>query len=540
MSVDTTSNPIATAVQQRAAELLVGTETKIPLDPAFVRQCLDANERGDGCLFASIHRGNYLYNTTPKDGEWYAWAGHVWERDEFRHALAAVEDCALEYQAQAEQLQQQIRDEGIVPKGPGTWKIQLKEKFQARTDRLRSAVGASKVLHWAPVVEMSMACREHDFDKEPWLLPVANGVVDLRTGALTTGRPEDLLTRALDIDYDPHADYAPWQQFIDEVSGDPDEIAPFIKRSLGYSITGHSYEQYIWMFVGPGRNGKGVMFDLIGDIMGPYYHEISRAMLVEQRNEPSPSATSEHKYSLLRKRIVVGAETNKGQRIDAAAIKELTGEDLVKCRPLFKSEIQFKPTHTLFLHTNHPPVGLTKDFAMVQRFIRVEFPFMYVDDVEAEKKKYPARAAMFRQKDPTLKDKLRKIKPGILRWLVEGAREWAKNGLNPPASIIKGVNDLAWEEDSIGQFMADCLIADPGENRRLACTDMYNGFKWWWSQNMDSGERRIPAMKTINAAIRERGHTVEKSGGKTWIYNHAINPELEMDIAEYTRKTAKS
>lgn len=523
---------IAAQVQQRAAELTPAPERPV-LDPAFIKACLDSNERGDGCLFATIHRGKFLYNTTPKDGEWYAWNDHVWVKDEFRRSVNAIEECALEYQHPADTLKQEIKKDGIDKKHPDAWKITLQRKYQSRADRLRQGSGAAAVLNWAPVVDPSMACRESDFDKQPWLLPVKNGIIDLRTGAMVSGRPEDLLTRALDIDYDPRADYTLWQNFIDEVSGSP-EVAAFIKRSMGYAITGHSYEQFIWVFTGPGRNGKGVLFDLIGDVMRQYYHVISRAMILEQRSEPSPSAASEHKYSLIGKRIIVAAEPNKGQKIDDGSVKGLTGDDDIVCRPNFKSELVFKPTHTLFLHCNHIPVGLTKDFALVQRLLKVEFPYMYVDDPEAEAKKKPVMAGRFRKKDPTLKANLRQIKPGILRWLVEGTREWMEHGLSPPASILDAVKRLQDEEDYVGRFMADCLIRfEDDPDIKVATSMMYEAFRWWHAQNMDESEKRIPAMKTINAGMREKGHTIDAVGGRTYLWRHTINPEIEQEVRNF-------
>jgi putative DNA primase/helicase len=369
---------------------------------------------------------------------------------------------------------------------------------------------------------------------------VNNGVIDLRTGALTTGRPDDLLTRAIDLDYDPHATCPRFEEFVREVS-DSDEVADFLQRTFGYAITGNSFEQFIWVFTGPGRNGKGVLFSTIGDILGPYYHEISRAMLVEQKNEQSPASASEHKYSLLGKRIIVGAETNKGQKIDSSAIKSLTGEDRIVCRPLFKSEIVFKPTHTLFLHTHHIPAGLTKDFALVQRLLKIDFPYMYVDDPDAEGKKYPARAGLFRRKDPHLKEALRKERQGILAWLVRGCLAWQEQGLSPPESILSGVDTLAREEDYIGQFMEDCLEPHPDKDSiRMSCTRLHEAFRWWWAQNMDNREQRVPGIKSVNNAIRDRGHLVDKSGGKTWLYRHTLALSIEGDVDDWLKKGAKS
>ena len=528
---------MAAAVRQRAEALAV-PEAREPLAAEFVKECLDTNERGDGCMFAALHRDRFLYNTTPKPvGEWYAWNGHVWQVDYLQRAFAAVEDLALEYQRMMELLDRDIETLGLesissrdLKQHPDGWKVALRNKYKKRVDRLRSADGVGKVLKWAPVVDPAMACREQDFDHIPHLLPVGNGVIDLNTGALTKGRPEDKLTRALDIDYDPHADYGPWVEFIAEITDDP-EIAAFVKRSLGYASTGYSNEQYIWVFTGPGRNGKGVLFDLIGDVMRPYFHTISRAMLIEQRTEPSPSAASEHMYSLLGKRVIVGGETNRNQHVDMGAVKMLTGDDEIKCRPNFKSEITFKPSHTLFLHTQYVPKGLTRDFAMAQRTLKVEFPNMYVDDPEDWATRDPARATRYRKKDPFLKPKLRQYRQGILRWLVEGAVEWREHGISPPESIKDAVLALAADEDYTTRFVKDCLVKQDDASIRISCKQTYDVFRWWWSENEeDQKSRRIPAMKTINKDMRDRGIVVDMSGGKTWIYGYSINLEIINDV----------
>jgi putative DNA primase/helicase len=534
-----TAKEIADLVNERVADLLPEDDRQ-PLDDQFIKDCLDANERGDGCMYASLCKDRFLYNTTPKDGEWYCWAGHVWERDEFQRSKNAVEECALEYQRMIPELQKEVEEKDIDKKHPEAWKFHLLNKYKSRVDKLRTVQGMNKVLTYAPIVDESIACKEHDFDKMPWLLPVQNGVIDLQTGALGSGRPGDMMSKALDLNYDPHADYTEWHKTIVEISGG-EEVAAFLKRSFGYAITGFSHEQYIWVFLGAGRNGKGIMFNMIGEVMGPFYHEINKAMLIEQRNEPGANAASEHLYSLLGKRIITGSETNKGQKIDCSAVKELTGENQVKCRPNFKSEVRFFPTHSLFLQTNHPPYGLTSDFAMVQRLLLIDFPYRYVDDVEAEKKKYPRHADIFRKKDKDLKKRLREQKAGILRWLVEGCLEWQQLGLCPPQSVTDGVSALANEEDYIGQFINDCLEHFPDQSDlRLPCTAMYDAFEWWFQENIDQKEQRIPAMKTVNKSLRDRGYDVEPKGGKTWIWGMIIKFEIAEEVAEFAKKRRKS
>jgi len=524
---------IASQVAARAEELVHDPQQDI--DSEFVKACLDQNDRGNGIMYARLYRDRYLKNVTPRDEEWYRWAGHVWEYDHYMARQDAVERCAEIYEAEADRLDVEIENDGIDKNHKDAWKIALAKKYRRRVDRLRTEAGARACYNWAAVVDTSMACREDEFNQRPMLLPCANGVIDLETGALVDGRPEDLMTKAIDVEYDPHADYSLWESVLRDITDSAEEIPSFLKRSFGYAATGYAYEQYIWVFLGPGRNGKGIIFNLISEVLGPFFHTINPAMLLEQRNPPSPSAASEHLYSLLGKRLIVGSETNKGKRIDGAAIKELTGEDEINCRPNFSSEINFYPTHTLMLRTNNVPVGMTQDFALRERLLLLDFPYRYVDDVEEHKRKSPMFADFFRQKDKHLKDKLRQIKPGILRWIVEGCLEWQQRGLDPPGSVLAAVDKLSAEEDYVGRFVEDCLVAVPDdiEGTRLACKEMYRVFRWWWSENEGIHEKRIPAMKTINRSLREKGFIVGKKGGVTYIFGCRIEYEISLKVDEF-------
>jgi putative DNA primase/helicase len=514
-----------------AAELLADDQTPEPLEAQFVDDCLRANERGDGVLYATMQRDRYLWNTTPKDGEWLRWGGRVWEKDDSRRSVAAVDQAALQYEWRAEELVEEIRAQGIDKDHADAWKIELAKQHKERAKRLRSKSGAEKALFWAPVVDESFCAREGDFDQQPMLLPCANGVINLETGALLDGRPADLLTRAIDVSYYPTAPCDDWVSFVEEVSGSQ-EMAGFIKRLFGYAISGRSKEQHIFCFLGPGRNGKGVLFDLIASVMGPYYHDISKAMLIEQRTEPGPNATSEHKYSLLGKRIICGAETNRRQKIDAGAVKDLTGENTITCRPLFRSEVSFRPTHTLFLQTNHLPTGLTSDFALVQRLLLIVFPFMYVDDPQIEGKKRPGLAGQFRKKDPNLRERLGTTagKEGILRWLVEGSKEYEAVGLAIPQAVLDGVGALERENDYLGRFISECLVHSTDPGAKASVKEILTTLKWWWQLNMDERESAQPNPKWLARNLRERGYRVELDTATSYTYVWSVMVKYEVAI----------
>lgn len=531
---------MAEAVAARAAALEV-PEPRKPLDPRYVHRCLGANERGDGCMFASIHGHKFLHNVTPKDGQWRRWNGNVWEIDDQGLVFAAVEDVALEYETQVRAIDDQIK--AADDKDKAKRLISQREDYSRRVKRLRSKGGAEKTIFWAPVVAPQMVCRESDFDRNPWLLPVRNGVIDLRTGALTQGRPEDRLTRAIDIDYNPHAPCPLWEnQFLPEITGDLEldqrTMTEFLARVFGYSLTGLTTEQHIFVFTGPGRNGKGVLFEIISRILGPYYHLVNRGMIIQQRSEPSPSATSEHLVSLLGKRLAVASETNEGQKIDAAGIKALTGGDDITARPLFSREITFAPTHKLFLQTNHLPHGLTKDFALVQRLLKIDFPYRYVTDPVAEAKKNPLMAQWFRKRDPDLKTKLHAELPGILAWLVRGCLQWQQHGLMPPHSVLASVEEHARDEDWFSQFFDECLNAhlrdghvDP--DYKTSAAELHDALSWWWNINRDGRVDRVPTKNTLGRKFSEAGYEVDKSNNKKPRLGVTIKYDVQDKIEEF-------
>jgi putative DNA primase/helicase len=528
---------IAATVEKRAAVLQVPPE-KVDIDECELARMLAANERGDGCLYAARNRGRYMVKRfAGKEPIWLKWDGRVWVEDRRQEHLNGVELAALDYESAAIALQGEISENNITKttgtgnekrSHPEAWKIKRRDNYRGRAQKLRSLHGMKKTAELAYVVDPELSADEEDYDQRPMLLPANNGVIDLTTGTMTAAKPGDLLTRRLDVDYNPRADKTAWEQFILDITGDAD-VAAFIKRTFGYACTGHSHEQFLWFFIGPGRNGKSLMFNSLYEVMKPYYLNASPGMLISQKHEPPPSATSEHIYSVMGMRIVVSPETKPGQVIDTRMVKQLTGSDLITCRPNFRSEIQFRPALTLFLQTNHAPRGLAGEWAMSQRLLKVEFPFMYVDDPAAEAEKNPMRADFFKKKDKNLKDKLLANREGILRWLVEGCLEWQREGISPPSKVLRWVDEMVRIEDYLGEFIRDCLVA--GE--KIPLKEVHRALVWWWDENQGGAKQYIPTIKTIKQAFFDRGYRVEKKGGRNLIYDFSLNLETYHSINTY-------
>ena len=65
--------------------------------------------------------------------------------------------------------------------------------------------------------EPPVVARATDLDANPYLLNVANGTVDFRTGELQPHRREDLITKLAPVEYDPNATCPRFLEFLDEI-----------------------------------------------------------------------------------------------------------------------------------------------------------------------------------------------------------------------------------------------------------------------------------------------------------------------------------
>jgi len=115
---------------------------------------------------------------------------------------------------------------------------------------------------------------QDSFDKNPFILCCNNGVVDLTTGELRDGRPEDMCSMSTGLDYKPYTfsnEYMPQiNNFIHEIVAKDSylNVIDFLTEIL-YPYKHSDYKELHWIF-GNGSNGKTSMLNLIKNSLGDY------------------------------------------------------------------------------------------------------------------------------------------------------------------------------------------------------------------------------------------------------------------------------
>jgi putative DNA primase/helicase len=456
------------------------------IDSKFIQQCLFANAVGDGLLFATLFRDRFVY--VKNFQEWYEWSGHVWKKDIMNRALAAVDKIAEIYLEEYKRISEQMTD--LIKSGADkdeTMKLRkIQDKLMERARQLRGDNRRTACLKFAHTIDHPIAVTGEEFDNKPMLFPCANGVIDLETGKLHPGRPDDFLSMASPVEWKGIDEPAPlWEKTLREIfnvdrEGDDLSIIEYVQRLFGYSITGLVKEKVFPMLYGKtGWNGRSLIVETISDIMGELAGSIPSEMLLSQKFSKSASGPSPDIMSLKGKRFAFASEIDEGQKFSTAKIKWLTGKDELTGRnPHDKYPTRYKPTHKLFVMTNTQPDAAANDKAFWERMHLIPFDISFINKTPTE----PYQ----RQANLNLDQELKKELSGILAWLVRGCLMWQRDGLNPPKIITEASEEYRRNEDLLADFIDECCIREPGAKEKA--TKLYARFVTWYNENIGKKE----------------------------------------------------
>jgi len=482
------------------------------INSQFIRDCLYANELGDGTLYAALHDGKYVFNKSSR--EWFAWKGHYWDLDVMEIFNVTVEQVALAYLREAKKIVDEIdwavkkKDTAAVSKLTAIQTAIYKRVKRLRSDRGR--VNCLKMAHLNSATPLAVI--GDDLDQAPWLLACQNGVVDLRTGELRPGRPADYLSKASPVEWQGIDALCPiWDQTLGQIFASHPELIAYLGRLFGYAITGLTRENILPILTGKGRNGKTTLVETISHVLGLLAAPIQSEMMLDQGRTRSSSGPSPDIMGLRGLRIAFASEADENRKFSPSRVKWLSGSDtLVGRSPHDRHETRFKPTHTLILLTNHKPHAPASDYAFWQRIHLVPFEFSFVDHPPQKETEFPA--------DKDLADKLKEEAPGILAWLVRGCIQWQKQGLAPPQVIADAVAEYRRDEDLLSDFLETCCFLHPKE--RVGASVLYDAFKEWFEANVS---KRTLSQKAFGKLMKDRFEKI-KSGTYQYIGLRLMGP----------------
>ncbi len=208
------------------------------------------------------------------------------------------------------------------------------------------------------------------------------------------------------------------------------------------------------------------------------------------------------------RRLVIASELAEGKRLAETVVKQVTGGDTIAARFLYGEFFEYTPAFKLWVGCNHKPAVRGTDWAIWRRIRLVPFTVVIPDD----------------EIDDRLSDKLLTELPGILRWAVEGCREWQKYGLGMPAEVKGATQDYRDEMDILGTFLGEYTIEDPSGS--APSEGLYFLYKLWAENNKEY----VHSHNKFGRLLRERG-LKNFNTGKYWVWRGVkLNRKGELEF----------
>lgn len=492
------------------AEATSLSKINVPLD----NDAIDENDGGKEGMrsLSDVGNGRRLVDTfgpgiryTSGLG-WFVWKNGYWKPD--------VED--LEVSELAKKIAPIISSESVLYENqPSQQNEVIKWANQSRSNgRLRGAVESAKS---DPRVSIPV----DEWDKDNNLLGVLNGVIDLKTGDLLKGRPDLHITRRAPVSYTRGHTNVRWEKFLDEATQGDKELQDWLQLAAGYTITGSSMYDIMFLVYGPPGSGKNTFVEALVKCLGTQqYAWPLDSTILAQGDGASHGADLYHWAELRGRRMVWVDELPESERLKENAVKKLTGSSEISARSPGEKPFTFASHAKLWVSTNNRPI-ITDD-AMWRRIRPIPFE---------HKPTTP---------DPGLKDYIfdpEGALPAVLAWAVEGAikilNSTKMDALGWCTVVSKSADIYRKNEDRLALFLDE--ETEQVEEERMALKGLYYAYREWAN---DRGEKPMTQI-AFTRKLSERGIPMEGSGSHAIISGRKRRPR-DVSVLNYSDLASKA
>jgi putative DNA primase/helicase len=370
---------------------------------------------------------------------WLLWRDQHWRRDEDGAIMRLAKDTV-----------KAMFEEAVGVNDEAKRNTMLKHALQSqKANQLRNMVMLAES-------EAEVILSPNKWDADPLTLGVQNGIIDLRSGNFRKAVREDYITKLAGTSYDQHATCPNWESFLLKIFDNDRELVTYVQRACGYTLTGLTVEEVLFVLWGLGANGKSTLRETLFCSLGDYAMGSDANLLITRKQ----NAATPDLARLFGRRLVTINETEDKDHLNESRVKFITSHDIITARNLYQAPFDFIPTHKTMLTTNHKPIVRGTDDGIWRRIHL--WPFTV-------KIQQPDRN--FRETNllPEL--------PGILNWMLYGLKQYQLIGLKPPRRVLQATEEYREEMDLIGMWIDECC--ELGEKYQAASWELYNDYDCW-------------------------------------------------------------
>ena len=424
-------------------------------------------------------------------GYWFAWDGWRWTQKSSAIVDRVAENTVRNFSGELDSIQDSREQEVF-----RAWMKQSGNKH-----RLTAMVHQARHL---------LQLDQETLDGDPYLLNAKGVAINLKDGSTKKNERKDFCTKVINVAHDPSAECPQFMKFMDRIMGGSEPLKKFVQRAVGYSLSGSTEEQCLFIAHGSGANGKSTLLNLVRDMMGDYALNIPMdTLMAKSKGSGIPNDIARLRGA----RMVTAAEGEARQRLAESLVKQLTGGDAMTARFLFKEYFDFIPSMKIWLATNFKPQVTGDDQALWRRIHLI--PFKVVIPPE--------------DRDGNLPEKLKAEMPGILNWAIEGAIEWVRDGLQPPEEVIAATSDYQSEMDSFAEFCNTMITEASGE--RTSKSDLFNAYQSWCEE--EGGQ--YLSKSDLTGRMRRLNYKEGRTGSSRYWKDIRLDTDVPVDMDLVTR-----
>lgn len=440
-----------------------------------IKQAFDQGQIGDAEFWAENQKGKFAYNLHAK--EWMIYSSGIWKKSLAKQVPKNISNFLIPaYQEMISKIKKEISDNPPSdPKKDSRGKeiegITARIKLLQRWDYLAAVEKFATALLGIPATE---------FDNDPDLLVVADGVLDFKQMLRREFSPDDLATKLANVNFHPDATCPYWDAFLERIMPDQD-TREYLARAAGYCLTGRCDYDNMFFAYGKGANGKSTFMGVLKMILGSQLMStVNVEVLLSKKGDNSADY---QKAAMQGMRVVLSEEIPANRSLSESVIKNLTGGDDIQARAPYQLPYDFKPTHKLWMMGNHKPIIKDVDGGIWRRIHMI--PFLVTIPVE-ERKDRSLMTAEFQSE-----------LPGILNWAIKGLADLKQiGGLNPPDQVLDATAEYREESDQFGAWMNESTERDSAEVLRMG--DLSENYSSWCLKNNEhplyKGTRKLKAV----------------------------------------------
>lgn len=396
---------------------------------------------------------NGMPMVTYQDKQWYIYSAreHRWEISteptRLRKYLSLV--CAVYMNYSRDILATAEDDDNEVNEASSqASKIALDLKRTAYKSNV--IVEMSAICYWDGDMSMAMM-----MDSKAHLLHFTNGVYDFMEGKFRQGKPTDYCSLSTRMEYRPWDEHPQEHkdgilEYIRKVFPD-DGMRRYMLRCVAKALNGLIKEEVFYMLNGSGSNSKSRFMAFVNDAVGDYYQTLPISLLTQKRQ--ASNAAQSNLVLMKGRRIAVLQEPSAGEEINVGLLKELTGNDRITCRGLYKEPIEFTPFIKMFLTCNDLPTIKADDGGTWRRIKVMEFISKFKPDI-----KHEDEDNHIYKMDTTLNDKMKHWAGAFIAYLLDVVYPAEHNNKELPPSVVQATAKYQKMNDVVTAYINDNLI----------------------------------------------------------------------------------